>query len=466
MAEGPRRSSRTVKPNQNSDFVYDDEIVECIVGRNSENWQPQTISEHSDSDNSTTDKQVNNSLVQGTLTWSVLDNLPNYENLDIDSDISSTDSYSVRLANQSQVQKQNTLSAENSPVVNKVRGRRNSSTKYNFIGETFIDLQGNFLSSGSTSDIVIMSNSESDIAQAAGSKCNGCDKDSCVDCIPSGLARAVMAAVNKIDKLTERLGLLENVVILQNDRLEKQDNNSGTDCNSGTEKSKKHSSKKVSKVKNKLDRVEFEKERSLKVMMEKLESRNKNKKKSESEEESSDDEVSVKSVRKKMSRKQKMALGRKVSSRLSEAGDSFAEEDSSHSSGSGTDSSKVSCHSRKKHPKSGAKVKKRPVKRTELWPHTIANESDDEDITHDTIKLSKFLSCSTQIIIECENETEAAGRSVLLNAITSILDFQPWPEVRSFHNTVMTRIEQERIDWKADFKLLADQFVDKKVVKC
>ena len=127
------------------------------------------------------------------------------------------------------------------------------------------------------------------------------------------------------------------------------------------------------------------------------------------------------------------------------------------------DSSKVTCHRRKKPAKSVAEVKKRPVMKTELWPHTIANESDDEDITHDTIKLAKFLSCSTQIIAECESETEAAGRSVLLNAITSILEFQPWPEVRSFHNTVMTRIEQERIDWKSDFKLLAEQFVDKKV---
>ena len=91
------------------------------------------------------------------------------------------------------------------------------------------------------------------------------------------------------------------------------------------------------------------------------------------------------SMKKKMSRKQKLALGLKVSKRVSQSNGEFPDDDDdSSSAGSGTDSSKVRCH-RRKTIKSGSKVRIRPVKKTELWPHTIANESNDEDITHETI---------------------------------------------------------------------------------
>ena len=470
MAEGLRRSTRNVKSTKKEDHIYEDDIIECIVGRNSEVWQPQPLSDCSDSNNSTKDISLDNNLEQGTLTWSVLENLPNYRNLEGNSDNCSTDSYSVQeKSNLSQVINQNTQSSADEVLdqcsqsdVNKPASeRRNSSTKHNFL-----DLPGNFFSAASSSAFSNMSSSDTDNTPGI-SKCKVCSDTKCKGCTGTGqggLEQAVLAAVEKIDALNERMTLLEDILIAQRGASGSVANDSSSDneSSSGNKKSKKHHKK---GGKSKLDRVEFERERSLKVMREKLEARKKkNKKKSESEEgSSSDEEVNVKKVRKKMSHRQKLALGHKVSSRLSEAGASFPEDSSTLSEGSGTDTSKVSCHRHKKSVKSGAKVRKRPVKRTEIWPHTIANEEDDSNVTHESIILSKFLTCFTYIMNNCENETEAAGRAVLLEAITNILDCQPWTEARSFHNTIMTKIEQERINWKTNFIHMAKQFIDKKV---
>ena len=82
-------------------------------------------------------------------------------------------------------------------------------------------------------------------------------------------------------------------------------------------------------------------------------------------------------VRKKMSKKQKKVCEQKVSGRISQVGAVFQTEESStsgsSSSSSGTDSDsgsrrRTSSRSRRK-VKSGAKLIKRPVIRTELWPH-------------------------------------------------------------------------------------------------
>ena len=113
--------------------------------------------------------------------------------------------------------------------------------------------------------------------------------------------------------------------------------------------------------------------------------------------------------------------------------------------------------------RSGAEVKTRPVIRTELWPHTITNEDDGENISSEDISLSKFLSCYTYIMINCVKVTEAEGRPVLLHAISTILECLPWAQARLFHNIMMLKIEQGRINWSADFTALAGQFLDKKV---
>ena len=51
--------------------------------------------------------------------------------------------------------------------------------------------------------------------------------------------------------------------------------------------------------------------------------------------------------------------------------------------------------------RSGAKVKNRPVVQTELWPHTISNEEDGDEVDSKTIGLAKFLSCFTYIMMGC-----------------------------------------------------------------
>ena len=171
-----------------------------------------------------------------------------------------------------------------------------------------------------------------------------------------------------------------------------------------------------------------------------------------------------------MPRKMKEDCSATLEAMLKKAGGTFPEEDfssnssSSSSSSSGTDTSEVKVKRRhKKHIKSGAKVKKRPVVQTELWPHTIANEEDGEEVTSEDINLAKFLSCFTQIMNDCESSTEATGRSTLLHAVTTVLGCQPWAEARTFHNLVMTKIEQGKINWKANFSILAKQFIEKKV---
>ena len=59
-------------------------------------------------------------------------------------------------------------------------------------------------------------------------------------------------------------------------------------------------------------------------------------------------------------------------------------------------------------------------------------------------------------------KAEAAGRADLLHAASSVLEFLPWAEARTFHNLIMVKLEQERLDWSADFSVLAENFLDKK----
>ena len=97
-----------------------------------------------------------------------------------------------------------------------------------------------------------------------------------------------------------------------------------------------------------------------------------------------------------------------------------------------------------------------------LWPHTVANEEDGQDVLCEDIGLAKFLSCFTCIMTSC-GKVEAAGRARLLNAISSVLECLPWAEARLFHNMVMVKLEQRRYEWTSDFSALGNQFIDKKV---
>ena len=168
-----------------------------------------------------------------------------------------------------------------------------------------------------------------------------------------------------------------------------------------------------------------------------------------------------------MSMTQKKVCDKTMSDRIWQTGPIFPVEEtsSSGSSSSGTDDSD-SVRSRRRSRrkvKSGAKLVRRPVIRTELWPHTVANEEDGEELTCETIGLPKFLSCFSAIMISCGSKTQGAGRASLLNAFSSVYECLPWVEARTFHNLVMVKIEQGRIDWKTDFSVLAEKFLNHKV---
>ena len=162
-------------------------------------------------------------------------------------------------------------------------------------------------------------------------------------------------------------------------------------------------------------------------------------------------------VRRKLSNKQRNSCNSKVASRSKLARGIEYESDSS----STTCTYSRRCSTRRK-VKSGANIKKRPVIRTELWPHTIANEDDGEDVTSEDIGLAKFLACFTYILTTCDR-AESVGRALLLHAVTTVLECLPWAEARAFHNMVLVKLEQGRFEWDENFSVLAEQYIDKKV---
>ena len=181
-------------------------------------------------------------------------------------------------------------------------------------------------------------------------------------------------------------------------------------------------------------------------------------------EESSDADFDMRDMRKKMSKKMRDDCNTKVSSRLKQAGARFPDEDSETTTSSGTDSSETGrkVRRRRREVKSGEKIKKRPVIRQMLWPHTIANEEDGESVTSVDIGLARFLSCFTNIMISC-GRVEAAGRAKLLNSVSMVLECLPWADARIFHNMVMHRLEQGKIEWTSNFLAKANLFIDRKV---
>ena len=92
--------------------------------------------------------------------------------------------------------------------------------------------------------------------------------------------------------------------------------------------------------------------------------------------------MNMKKMRRKMSKTIKEECEAKLHCKLKVAGASFHEEESS----SGTDSSSSVRRSKSKNKvKSGARIRNRPVIKTELWPHIIANEDDGDEVTSEDI---------------------------------------------------------------------------------
>ena len=480
MADGQRKSSRSVKLRQDPDFYYEEESWKFLlpIEASDKDLNKCSSSESVQSDDVFSDHGDYVPLNVASV-WSELNKLPLI--FDTVSSRRSVCDSDLRLdlgASQSSgnpnaectVQPVEGEDFVNNPSRSSSVFRQNSCTR-----SDFLDLDDNFLSASSAvrTDTSEMG-SDKELGGAGSNKCTCKDGNSCSVCAPptpttSDTYSAMMEALKKIDKLTTEVKTIKQVVIQNQQRL---DTLEGVITNSSSENEQKSKDdlgeKKVvkDKSKSKQHRVDEEKDRQLRILRDKLKEVGKRDSNSDASEESeAGSELDLRALKKKMTKKQKKACDGRVSFQLKKAGAIFPGEDGStsgSSDSSGTDSGSSSSRRRKNKVKSGAKIKKRPVLQTELWPHTIANEDDDEDCTSENISLSKFLSCFTFIMVSC-GKAEKAGRSVLLHAICSVFECLPWTDARAFHNLIMVKLEQRRINWRTDFSVLAEQFLDKKV---
>ena len=480
MADAHRKSSRSVKIRQDPDFCYEEESLRFLLPREASDKVLNKCSS-SESLQSGVEASVLDDYVPLNVdsVWSELNKLPlicdtvsggrSVCDSGVRADIGASQSSGNPNA-ECTVQ-----SVEGAESVNKPSGssrvfRQNSCTR-----SDFLDLEDNFLSASSAvrTDTSEMG-SDKEMGEGGSNNCECVGDNSCSVCAPStpkttDVYTAMMEALKKIDTLTSEVKSIRHIVLQNQHRLDSLEgaiSRSGSSDNeqeSKVDRGGKEGGK--DKPKNKQVRVDEEKDRQLKILREKLVELNKKGNNSDASEESeAGSDLDLRALKKKMTKKQKKACDSRVSFHLKKAGAVFPEEvgsTSGSSDSSGTDSSASSNHRRKNKVKSGAKIKKRPVLQTELWPHTIANEDDDEDCTSENISLSKFLSCFTFIMVNC-GKAEKAGRSVLLHAICSVFECLPWTDARAFHNLIMVKLEQRRINWRTDFSVLAEQFLDKR----
>ena len=232
------------------------------------------------------------------------------------------------------------------------RPRCYSSTRGDFLDPAdrrdFQDLEGNFLSESPA--VFTDMESENESGEGQSSVCPDCKGESCDKCaIPAGdeLTKAMWAALKKIDTLTDKVIGLEQHLVLQNGRLSRLEGacHDGSSQESGNRdsyhKTRPHKGN-IGKTSTKKDRVEEEKDRTFKVLQEKLRTRNRGKKdKSDTDtgSDSSGEEVDLKALRKKMSGKQREECNKKLSAKLKQVGATFPEDDYDSTSSSGTDSS-------------------------------------------------------------------------------------------------------------------------------
>ena len=288
-----------------------------------------------------------------------------------------------------------------------------------------------------------LSNGESRVARNANCECN--EGDSCALCSAAAgrdcgnLGGAMSVLLGRIHTLTNEVSNLSKFITVQNTRLQNVEgrivkaSESCEDVTSSEKRKKANKRRKVRKEKVNLGMI--------------------------SQDSVLDNRLNVSALSNRTEQIQKQRYLSRVNCYYSEDDDS--EIRSSGTSGSESETGKR--RKRRRRVKSGAEVKQRPVVKTELWPHTIANEEDGEDVSSENISLARFLSCFTHIMTKECHGTEAAGRAVLLHAVSTVLECLPWAEARSFHNLVMVKVEQDRINWSTNFLALADQYLLKKV---
>ena len=495
MAYATRSSKRVKKLRRDNEFAYDEATLNFLTERNNSEgdvWHHRMTygSTSADCIQPNSESFAGNNVIN---TWSTLNLLPPMiqqssssvnniggEVIDIAVDVRSHGQLQNKSTQTARVTADRSQYSEGARPRNNVRDFRGysttSSTRLDFIGPPFID--PSFLCMSPT---VHSDSSEVYVEEVLNKMDNNNKCQQCAEGITCEVCKArendrdlrsqLTGALGKIRLLEEHMSRQNVTIMQQSDRLHSletsRSESSGGESRGASSatngKQKKSKGVDAAKVTKKLVRIEEEGERQFKVVTEQLRCRDQL---SFNLDESSEEELTMKDIRKKMSKKERERCNNKVSSRMKQAGATYPMADFETSNSSGTEYSEVESkfrvRSRRSKVKSGAKVKTRPVIRTELWPHTIANEEDGEDVTSEDISLAKFLSCFTCIMSSCGRE-ESAGRARLLNAVSSVLECLPWAEARLFHNMVMVKVEQGRFEWTSDFLAMGDQFVDKKV---
>ena len=463
-----------MKIHKEKGFCYDSESL-AFLQRREETGKVNHPSSSTDCNSPT---EITGKLPKALVHWSDLDYKLTYTSQDNDIQLSReypvfeeeqlTDSNSTSAVTKIASSPNNRTAEARDDSVNKqekCKNQRNSSTRLDFLGKPggFKEV---FLSVSSLEHL-----NSSDMS---GIEDNDCICGECQVCNPGGSSKEgghVISAPGSADSksllesmkiLTSQMNLLQNALVETCRRVTAiEEINAESEKESGKDNKKSNSK---GKSKSKKNRVDEERERQYKVIHDTVDTEESEPKKSSTESsEASDVGASSKGLKKKMSRSQKDECNGRVSSCLKKAGTVFPEDDFETSNSSGTDSGKDNCSHKHSHSKvrSGAKVKKKPVKKTELWPHTIANE-DGEEVDSENISLAEFLACFTYIQVRSKG-AESRGRASLLHAVSKILKFLPWAEARLFHNTIMVKVEQERVSWSDDFLELAEDFLDKKV---
>ena len=480
MAEGLRKSTRAVKLRKDPNFVYDSDSTQFLLANVASRGE---VRQHRDRVCSEGEKssclrsavsERGYSAITTNVSWLDLYKLPIATSSVSCSDLEYESSSAVLRSGSQQQNSDNSVLRSVTSLVNSSDGTEDVRSQQSSTRGDFLD---SFLSVSSkvrTDSSVMSSENECVNRGETEAVCECAGDDSCTVCCPASVApvtdfntllQAFEKAMGKMDDLAAEVKSLKHSTQSRLEKLESARESSDTqvsahsDSGAKVKQPKKHKPKSVMKK----EKVDFEKERQLKIMEDKLKDRNQRGDTLTEPEASSDADFNLQALKKKMSRRQKSTCSEKVSATLRRSGAVFPQEDFSTSEGacSGMDSESCARSCRDK-VKSGAKISRRPVVQTELWPHTIANEEDVEDVTSDNITLAKFLSCFSYIMSNC-GRTEATGRAVLLQAVSLVLECLPWTEARSFHNLIMLKIEQGRINWTTDFEILAGQFLDKRV---
>ena len=376
-----------MKPRREADFVYDAEEVGCVIRKNSRVEFRQTQSFVSDSTSFNSGKHYVTSS-----NWSDIKFLATGQNNDhqlsregVTDNSSAYTSQSRGISSEDGREKKEEEEFDFLGFVNTTVGnyRKSSSTRYNFL-----DFDNNFWTASSEvlSDTSAMSGNGEE-AHEMGCICKTCESQRVGSAC--GGDKVMESLFEKIDALTNSITGLQSVVTAQAARLEKLEDSS--------RESGQESIQSKGKGKSKSERVAQEKERQYKLLQEKFKGKFTYSDSSE-DDDSQNETTGLKSIRKKLSSKQKKLCEERVHATLKKVGAIFPEDDIESSSTAGKDSSDSGGCRRRRKIKSGAKVVKRPVIKTELWPHTVANEDDGDQVTCENLSLAKFMSCFTFIM--------------------------------------------------------------------